>query len=920
MKFKSKNFFKISAYILVFLVAIILVIFRFNYLQRIQLENKLKSQAEIIENQLKENITYSENILKYVAYHITQHDNYKDYDFIYESMASVKDDNKIKKLLSWSSIEWLDEKNFSLISANLGKIQKPVDLSKRDYITLANNKPGKIFLGKAVIGSTSNAWIIPAGYGVNSKNGIHTGTLAVGFDIAKIDQIIKNVINNPKLKAALIDDSSKAVMVVNDNTISLPRDPSLQKWLDRKIIYNDSDKTYFNSAFLRIKDSSYLYKFENYPYILYLNSNSKFNLSDVSEIIFNNISELLLILILISVALYFIYKSDDLRPSLSQDYFIFAVIVTTLASTILIWLFISFYKYQGYDQKYRYSAESEKIVNEIEEQFNYVENLAGFIGQKIANLKNSSPKKIAEILDTSFGNKSQNLEIFSWSLFDFINKEGNVIASGTQGVLENPHKVTNRSYLNDAPKKPWKIALSQPDVGIVSGELVIPAGIAIVNKESNKYIGIISMGFNINRLIKKINNILAYESTDYVVLDKEGKVILSSTMKKDNINDNFFKDKLDYIKDNNADSGLLPQQIEHNDIVYSYYRNIYNYPYTILIGESNTYLQQKFNKEMLPRIIEFVSIWLFVLVILFFFRMKIVSPLLKLSHAAKEISNGNIKVIIPHTRSVETNHLSRSLISVKRAFIREQRLKDELNKAREKAEIASNAKTDFLSATAHELRSPLNAVIGMSSVMKARIFGDNLEKYCEYAADIEQAGQELLDFITDLLDMNKIEKGNFYLDDKEWLDLKHTTDRALKLNISRLYKKNMTIVCDFPDDLPKLYADGRRLRQILVNLVSNSIKYSPENTKITISAKILSDGRLEIKVQDQGIGMSEQEITKALNRKIVDIENHKSDSFSLGIPITKHLANLHEAEFIITSEVGVGTEIRIIFPREVVEN
>ncbi len=921
LKFLFRSWVKrVLIYLPVLLIGTSVLIWRFDQVQNDLLESQFQKQAEKIDAAFNDITTYTENMMRYISYEIVQNKAFNNPEAIYQSFSKIKNDLTIRSVLSNSGLEWVNRQHLAVVTAKFGILKAPIDFSNRDYIPLTADQPGKLHLGKVVLGKVSHRMVIPAGFGVVDKQHNYQGALTVGFDLERLGEALHHAMMSKGVHASLVDSSLKTAVLVNSGAIGIVDNPSVREWIKGVNFNRNTSTSEMRGSFLRLGTSYYIYRLHDQPYIILLSYQSPISLDEFVTVVWTNASEFMLIILATVIVMYVLYRISSLRASLSQEYFVFALLVTVAATAVMVWLLLSFHRYRADEQKYRYNLEAEKIVATIEDQFGYVENLAKFLSEKIVSLRNYDARSIAKLLagngDSDTLNKRDS--VFSWSLFDFINKDGQVVASGSQNVLPNPRAVRDRSYLYEAPRRPGKLYPSDPAIGITSGEYVIPAGFGVSNNTTGEYIGTLSMGFNINQLIRKIEGILGSESTRFVVVDRrKDRAILQSSGHSSSLDEEFFKGRLDYIKGAAFDAGVLQEPIEYNGVEYRYFRNMYQYPYTILVGENKDYLTQQFEQEMFPRLIEFGAIWFFILVVLFFFRMKIISPLLSLSQAAEEISRGNVKVNVPHVRSIETSQLARSILYVKRAFLREKRLKHALEHAKEAAENANQSKTDFLTATAHELRSPLNSIIGMANAIRNRMFGNESDKYREYAADIEQAGYELLEFITDLLDINQVEKGSFSLANEEWVDLGNIINRAIKLNVSRASKADIVIHTRIPEALPHVFGDSRRLRQIFVNLISNSIKYSPRGTVITISADMIGT-RMSATVEDQGMGMSQEEIAVALKRWSRIHTNIASalDSYGLGLPLTKHLVELHDASFEIESEVGKGTRITVVFPED----
>ncbi|MEE9153064.1 MAG: PAS domain S-box protein, partial [candidate division NC10 bacterium] len=241
-----------------------------------------------------------------------------------------------------------------------------------------------------------------------------------------------------------------------------------------------------------------------------------------------------------------------------------------------------------------------------------------------------------------------------------------------------------------------------------------------------------------------------------------------------------------------------------------------------------------------------------------------------------------------------------------------------LVEARDQAESANRAKSEFLANMSHELRTPLNAIIGFSELTINEMFGPvGNSTYLEYARDINGAGQHLLDLINDILDLCKIESGAGELREEDVM-VRYTVRSVLTLVKERAREGGVELVLEAPDGLPALWADERKLKQILVNLLSNGIKFTNAGGRVVLKIWCRMDSGYVFQVIDTGIGMALEDIPTALAAfQQVDSDlDRKYEGTGLGLPLTKALVEMHGASLDLQSEVGVGTTVTVRFPAE----
>jgi len=240
----------------------------------------------------------------------------------------------------------------------------------------------------------------------------------------------------------------------------------------------------------------------------------------------------------------------------------------------------------------------------------------------------------------------------------------------------------------------------------------------------------------------------------------------------------------------------------------------------------------------------------------------------------------------------------------------------ELTEARRRAEAASAAKSDFLAKVSHEIRTPLNAIIGFSELMIDQRFGPiGNERYGEYLKDIQASGTHIASLVNDLLDLSKIEAGKLDLT-FEPVNLNDLTQQSVALMAPQANRGRIIIRTSLASELPPVVADARSVRQIMLNLLSNSIKFTGAGGQVILSTARGDHGEAVLRVRDTGIGMSGADIATALEpfRQLSAPSQTDSTGTGLGLPLTKALAEANSARFSIKSERNAGTLVEIVFP------
>ena len=232
-----------------------------------------------------------------------------------------------------------------------------------------------------------------------------------------------------------------------------------------------------------------------------------------------------------------------------------------------------------------------------------------------------------------------------------------------------------------------------------------------------------------------------------------------------------------------------------------------------------------------------------------------------------------------------------------------------------RAEAANQAKSEFLANMSHELRTPLNAINGFSEIMAGEMFGPlGHEKYRDYSHDILKSGQHLLSLINDILDMAKIEAGKMTLH-YEPVSLTEVCEEAIRLMRGKAQDCGLTLSLE-AEDGPEIEADYRGVKQVMLNLISNAVKFTPEGGKITVSIAQEDTGRMRIAVTDTGIGIAEADLAR-LAQPFEQVEGQHSKTTQgtgLGLALTRSLIELHGGRMIMTSTPGEGTTVSFDIP------
>jgi len=256
------------------------------------------------------------------------------------------------------------------------------------------------------------------------------------------------------------------------------------------------------------------------------------------------------------------------------------------------------------------------------------------------------------------------------------------------------------------------------------------------------------------------------------------------------------------------------------------------------------------------------------------------------------------------------------LCAVLRDLTAWKRSAEELTSAKQAAEKASTAKSEFLAKISHEIRTPLNAIIGFSEVMMDERLGPvGNERYRQYLRDIHAAGGHLISLLNDLVDLSKIEAGKLELTFIS-VNMNDLMQQCVAIMQQQANRERVIIRTALSPNLPQVIADARSMRQIALNLLSNSIKFTGAGGQVIVSTALTDEQEVVLRVRDTGSGISEKDLESALEpfRQVATAVHWGSIGTGLGLPITRALVEANHARLRIASEIGDGTLVEVAFP------
>ncbi len=603
--------------------------------------------------------------------------------------------------------------------------------------------------------------------------------------------------------------------------------------------------------------------------------------------------------------------------SLLKDFRALAGVILTSMCLLAVWVTFDALETARQQVQEQLSAENARIDALLGNTLENTEHLLHSMARQLKRSGFDELEPIAELLHT------YDTRPDLYGLLAFIDSNGQISISSNAGVHTRPVDVKDRDYQKAATAVPWQVHLGAPIQGRTSGKWVLPVALGMTDAQG-KYRGTLLISLDIGGMTSRIQRMIGKKDIMFAILNQNLKPLSTQSRQQDFLTSDELMRLFRPIAMQTGKADANGQLIDASSAL-AYALPSRQYPYFIVTAYSNKAVFRFARGVLMPRLLQLGVTAAFLLSILWLVRTLVVQPVEQLSRAAARIARGQRKIRLPEKGPSEIVILSQQIQRIK-DYIDERRLVEEelrrktlaLQKAKEAAEFADNAKSEFLSCMSHEIRTPLNAIIGFADVMRNGYYGPiENEKYAQYTQDIYYAGQQLLEIISDIIDLSRAESGKIKLKERN-IDVREVLEQVSRLVQDKVTKAGQDLQCQLPLDLPWMRADSLRMKQILVNLLSNAIKFTHEGGEISLTASYHPEKAkpLEIVVSDNGIGMTEEQIPIALSMygQLDSGLEKKQLGIGLGLPLAKHLTELHGGSLTIESQPQKGTRVTLAFP------
>lgn len=608
------------------------------------------------------------------------------------------------------------------------------------------------------------------------------------------------------------------------------------------------------------------------------------------------------------------------RTSLLQDFALLSFV--TVALFLLVSFWVVYQSLEDYGQNLLQTMETEAtradraMIIELEHASYLLESL----GRQIVHVGPEDKEEIARLLKSFQSTASVN-SVLSW-----IGPDQHLQVSSNRGVVEKTVDVADRDYLKKSLTSPWKVQIGRPIYGRVSRAHVLPVALGI-NDYTGKYLGTILISMNLQTLEEKIGAVIQHPDIDFAVVSTTLIPLMQSSDDQDFMARFFPLSLLKTLTTKPHSTGNLSTGEWFSDEApkrFAIYQTSASFPFIQLLVLNRKITFADVQKYVLPKLLQAALVGLFLILTLWLVRVRVIKPVQQLSLMADEISRGNLDAAPVRQGPLEVIALSDRLkkigqyISERLRAEHEQRNKlSVFRKAKESSEMSNRIKVEFLSAMSSEIRTPLNTIVGFSEVMKNQLYGPlENSRYWQYAVDIHRAGVALKVLIEDVLSLSKAEATVNEVHEKP-VDAPMLLSKTLRLVADDLKHRGAHVELKVQENLPRLIMDENRLRQILMNLLSNAVRHTPSGGTILIDVALdetnKSGTEYTISFMDYG---NKVDSNKPKDKEIDASTDLLTELSSLGIPLTKALLAMHQATLETEVIPGKPKRVTIRFPHE----
>ena len=605
------------------------------------------------------------------------------------------------------------------------------------------------------------------------------------------------------------------------------------------------------------------------------------------------------------------------RLSLSIQYAVFVGLILFMIIAGL--LIISYSTYSNYQNIYSQELErhSEKLVFVLDEKIIFVEHFLRFIGTRVANSDNQSIKEISELMMDSRRVDTEHL--LSWNVVDFVTPDGYLRADSKVGVRSPINLKGKRSWLEKTEETPFNIHFSEPDVGVITRDHIIPIGLG-VKSDNGSFLGSISSGISIEKLVSGLNQLMSAEFVFILFDDNMNWIAASDPFIK---NEGLSSVTLSRVmQDSLKASHSNEMQFVHSDMniridgwKFPYAIHSPKFPFWFLVGYNVENYYKHLWRDIAPKFFLSLVFCLVFASILLYLSYQVVRPIIILGKEAAKISHGK-KVEVPEFDATELSMLAKQLNNIGSIYSTLRNKQMALLKSNAELSNANSFIKSNMSFLSHELINPTSSILEFSKMLQGRL--KNLEDPVSqgYLDMICKASIHLNKQLSFFLRLFKFQAEKKVIEEKK-VNLKELLDWNISMVMHHVKDRDIKISVTADDSLYML-CDEMMVGQIVQNIASNGLKYNKDVGELKVSAKLNKKDQIEIWFIDTGIGMSKQDMKSIFKifKRAKSAKGSKIIGYGIGLAYAKQCIDAHGAKIKLDSKVGIGTSFKVTFPKE----
>jgi signal transduction histidine kinase len=597
------------------------------------------------------------------------------------------------------------------------------------------------------------------------------------------------------------------------------------------------------------------------------------------------------------------------RIILKIDHFI----ATAILLSILIVFFTLFHLWSTHGkqielQNQRAAVQAEKLSSELDNTLNYITTVLHFLGKKVNSTETLTLEAISNLFNNQYIANKSVTDFFSWTGFDWVTPDYMLVASTMHGVMEKPIDMSFREYPEKCKAKPFTLHFDPPALGVPSRQWVIPSGFGIQNHQG-EFVGLISLGINIAKLGNHLEKYLSHSGLEFIVVDHNMNVIYASNTTNENLS--LLEKPLKEIENSFlVKKGTLENSFSFQNTDYSYYHKLNNHPFVLLVGYNKVIANNELYESIRSGGAQIVLLGILALLLILMLRNIVVQPVKRLSQAADDIVNRKTFRRIPRSTTHEINNLASKLLKLRRLIHKQDIIQQKLEMNRINSE-SDKEREAFMRDMYQRLKEPLKVLRRSIFIAHNQQLGPlSIEKYGIYFEAMHDACNQLESFTTELLYPTQV-------------NVKETILQCVAIHRKYATRSNIAINTNIADNLPDIWADQLRLKQIILGAIYNSLLYVPENADkaLSIDAAVIFDKQnipisIDITLEDNGFGLSEEDREQYWEEFFnnENIVSQHTDIMNQSLSVIRHLVTLHHGSFSLTNQLGIGSKFSISLP------